>query len=81
MLIMIDVVICRIGSLESIEMKDWMEQWVICRIGSLESFKRAERLPRAVICRIGSLENTTSDPFGAVWRYLPHRQLRKVCRT
>ena len=52
-----DLVNCRIGSLESVVVKVSISKDVNCRIGSLEKFRSSNMQGHLVNCRIGSLEN------------------------
>ena len=53
---MLHIVICRIGSLETMFQRPAIGLSVICRIGSLERYFDGSPEDAMVICRIGSLE-------------------------
>ena len=56
LILILSVVDCRIGSLESKAKGETKNQKVDCRIGSLESSSWMRFFPAIVDCRIGSLE-------------------------
>ena len=55
-----DLVDCRIGSLEILDVIGRSDTAVDCRIGSLEISGQAKGLAAPVDCRIGSLEKAIS---------------------
>ena len=67
---------CRIGSLETVDIKDYETDFDHCRIGSLEISENFISLLCQDHCRIGSLESQVRREIGRKKRSLPHRQLR-----